>query len=512
MAACLNSIGIICNGQGDSKEALIYYQRSLKLRQELGNLMDISGSLNNIGIVYFDLKDDNKALQYYLRSLKIKEKIGDELNTATCINNIGEVYARQRKYEKAIEYFTRSLDLNNKYSRNSELAMVLNNLGALFIKKGQIEKGKELLTQGLKLGQEFGYIERIKNAAHGLYKAHKKQENRKYALEMYELYVQMRDSIKNEKTHAYPLRQSMQHEYEMQKAIDDAEHDKQIMIEQEQKRQQEIISYSIGGGLALVVLFLAFVYNRLRLSNKQKKIIEQQKDEVEQQKSTIELAYRKTERQKEVIEESHKEIRDSINYAKRIQSAILPPAKLVKKHLKESFIYYKPKDVVAGDFYWMEPSSQGILFAAADCTGHGVPGAMVSVVCNNALNRSVREYGFTDPGKILDKTRELVIDEFNNSEEEVKDGMDIALCLLSNHKLSFSGANNPLWIIRNREVLEYKANKQPIGTFDNLLPFTTHTIDIEKGIPYMYFLMAILINLEVRKERSLKLWLLDPFC
>ena len=204
------------------------------------------------------------------------------------------------------------------------------------------------------------------------------------------------------------------------------------------------------------------------------------------------------ESQKYLIEEKNKEITDSIKYAKRIQSAILPPTKLVKEYLPQSFILYKPKDIVAGDFYWMEtinsdelrvmggenPShkthhSPLILFAAADCTGHGVPGAMVSVVCNNGLNRSVREHGLTDPAEILNKTREIVIQEFEKSDEEVKDGMDIAVCSLSGNQLQYAGANNPLWIIRNRELLETKADKQPIGKYADLNPFTTHTFELQ---------------------------------
>jgi serine phosphatase RsbU (regulator of sigma subunit) len=184
---------------------------------------------------------------------------------------------------------------------------------------------------------------------------------------------------------------------------------------------------------------------------------------------------------KRELEQQHTEILDSITYAKRIQSAILPPPKLIKEYLPESFILYKPKDVVAGDFYWLEHKGDQVLFAAADCTGHGVPGAMVSVICNNGLNRSVREYGLTDPGQILDKTRDVVIQEFEKSEEEVKDGMDIALCSLEGNTLKYAGANNPLWIIRDGEIIETKANKQPIGKYTDPKPFTTHSIELKKG-------------------------------
>jgi len=194
--------------------------------------------------------------------------------------------------------------------------------------------------------------------------------------------------------------------------------------------------------------------------------------------------------EKEKVEEKNREILDSIIYAKRIQAAILPSSKLVKEYLTQSFILYQPKDIVAGDFYWMHVSETQpdlIIFAAADCTGHGVPGAMVSVVCNNGLNRSVREYGITDPGKILDKTREIVIDEFEKSDEEVKDGMDISLCALNlkTQQMAWAGANNPLWIIQTRDgetkLQEIKPDKQPIGKYAKQKPFTTHHIQLEKG-------------------------------
>lgn len=225
------------------------------------------------------------------------------------------------------------------------------------------------------------------------------------------------------------------------------------------------------------MLYMMYKWRTAKLKQRQLELEQEVKiatKEIRQQKHEVE-------QQKDMIEEAHQEIKDSITYAKRIQSAILPPSKLVKEYLKKSFILYKPKDVVAGDFYWLEHRDGKVLFAAADCTGHGVPGAMVSVVCNNALNRSVREHGLTDPGEILTKSREIVIQEFEKSEEDVKDGMDIALCSLEGNKLKYAGAHNPLWIIRKGEIIETKANKQPIGQFDNPEPYTTHSFDLQKG-------------------------------
>lgn len=179
------------------------------------------------------------------------------------------------------------------------------------------------------------------------------------------------------------------------------------------------------------------------------------------------------------------EIKASISYAKGIQSAILPSSRIVKEYLDDSFILYIPKDIVAGDFYWMEVPENGstgeILFAVADCTGHGVPGAMISVVCNNALNRAVREFALRDPGAILNRTREIVQEEFAKSEEVLSDGMDIALCSLKGDELRYAGAHNPLLLVRRGELIEVKANKQPIGRFVHMEPFQTHILTLQDG-------------------------------
>jgi serine phosphatase RsbU (regulator of sigma subunit)/ligand-binding sensor domain-containing protein len=230
----------------------------------------------------------------------------------------------------------------------------------------------------------------------------------------------------------------------------------------------------LGGG----IIYLIFRW-RLHLLRQRQKQLEQTVEE-----RTEEIKIQKIE-----IETQHDEIRDSITYAKRIQEAILPPTELIDKCLPENFVLYKPKDVVAGDFYWLEEVGDTVIFAAADCTGHGVPGAMVSVVCHNALNRSVREFGLTEPNRILDKTRELVIQRFEQGKQEVNDGMDIAVCALNTktNELKFAGANNGLYLIRNNELIETKGDKQPIGKFHDPTPFTSHDIQLEKDdVFYVY--------------------------
>lgn len=200
--------------------------------------------------------------------------------------------------------------------------------------------------------------------------------------------------------------------------------------------------------------------------------------------------------QKEALAIKNSEVTASITYARRIQNAILPPSSKIKELIPDSFVFYRPKDIVAGDFYWLEKIDEKILVAAADSTGHGVPGAMVSVVCNNALSRAVKEYGLKSPSAILDKTREIIVSEFEKSEEDVKDGMDISLVSLVRTKsenenersdsrfaltLDWAGANNPLLIVRKGELIEIKPDKQPVGKFSGARPFTNHTITLEAG-------------------------------
>jgi len=194
-------------------------------------------------------------------------------------------------------------------------------------------------------------------------------------------------------------------------------------------------------------------------------------------------------RAKQETDLRNQEITDSILYAQRIQEAILPDMDKMKSYLNESFILYRPKDIVAGDFYWAIKTDDIVFLAVADCTGHGVPGAMVSVVCNNALNRSVREFGLTKPSAILEKCRDLVIETFAAGNHNVNDGMDIALVALRNTSvggetktvIEFSGANNSLYIVKNKILQEIISDKQPVGIYQHQSSFTNHQFTLDKN-------------------------------
>ena len=517
VAKCYNSIAIIYHKQEEYTKALENYLKGLKIREEIGDRIGVAQSYNNLGALYSDQDDFSTALDYHSKSLTIKEELGDKNGMANSYNNSGLIYQGEGEYDKALSYFMKSLTIYEELGNKNGVATSLNNIAETYEKQDDHLQAKNYSLRALTLAQEIGAISQIKYASKNLFKVYKSLGNYKESLSMYELYINMRDSIKSEENQKEIIRQELKYTYQKQAdsiAIEQRKKEELALAEQKRKddlaakenEKKNLIIAAVVAGLALVLIFTFFVINRLRITRKQKGIIEEQKAEVEQQKSAVEIAHKETERQKLLIEEAHTEITDSINYAKRLQDAILPSLEEVNKHLSSNFILFKPKDVVSGDFYWFENLNGTSYIAAADCTGHGVPGAMVSVVCSNALNRSVKEFGITEPAKILDKTRALVIETFAKSGSEVKDGMDIALCSIKDNKVTYAGANNPLWIVRKTELLtegqkqerstliqdgialiEYKADKQPIGLYAGMQAFSQKEIDLYKGDSLYFF-------------------------
>ncbi len=498
-AGCLGNIGIIYKNQEDYDRAIEYYDKCLKIQEDLDDKRGIAGTLVNLGMAYSMKKDLEKALDYYLEALALYEQVENNRGMAAALNNIGIIYFDKGDLENALDFHLRCLKIQEELESKKGISAAYNNIALVHQKKGNHQEAIKLAQKSMDLAVESSSPIEIKDAANTLFNSHKNTGNYKMALEMFELFVSTRDTLVSEENEKEILRQEFGYKYEKQTLQDSLDNAKQNEIKNAEIAQQNaeiktkrIQQYFLFGGLALVLVFAFFIYNRFKLTQKQKHIIEEKEKETQQQKH--------------IIEEKHKEITDSINYAKRIQEAILPSRSSLLENLKTGFVLYKPKDIVAGDFYWLEKvvshfdklneRSTTIYFAAADCTGHGVPGALVSVVCSNALSKALLEEGITETGKILDRTRELVIEKFSKSEENVKDGMDISLCRLDieNMNLQWSGANNPLWIVRKGagdegqgasvekySLIEFKPDKQPIGNYADPKPFATHSVSLEKG-------------------------------
>lgn len=317
---------------------------------------------------------------------------------------------------------------------------------------------KNALQQAIKIN--------AKNEENNLYlkinKVYEAQNNKDSSYKYLKKYVDLKNNIEYDEQTKFLLRQESKYEIEKNISEQNAKMEQEKQLANEKNKRKNYIIF----GIVLITIILIYV---VFISIKRVKIIASKNEII----NVI---------NQELIVQK-KEITDSINYARRIQEAILPSVNFFKECRLNNFVLYKPKDIVAGDFYWLEQKNDYVFLAVADCTGHGVPGAMVSVVCCNALNRAVLEFDITEPGKILDKTRELVLDTFSKSDNDVKDGMDISLIAInkSTNKIAWAGANSPLWYVTQNGFFELKADKQPIGKIENVMPFNTHQIFLKEG-------------------------------
>ena len=418
--------------------------------------------------------DMNRCHELMDSAIVIANSINDTSLSESFMVDKAIRYYNESEYDKAISIYESLLSRET----TSHLRMIcLHSLIFIYVDQGNLSMADDLSKVFLNLAREGVSIDHKIQATYDRIGVLEQIGDYKEALELYYEMDEMEDSLyTNELANALSDMHARfdiaQKESELQKAKSE--------IELNTIQQRSLFGAIAALGILMIIGYFLFkqrLQNRALAAEKEKK----EKELFEIRNTELKNAF-------DEIEYKNQEITASIKYAKRIQKAILPSNKILKHALPESFVFYKPKDIVAGDFYWVEMVEDWVFFAAADCTGHGVPGAMVSVICNNGLNRSVREFGLREPGQILNKTRELVIKEFEKSDEEVKDGMDVSLYAL-NRKTNFikwSGANNPFCVGKSNGVsedrlVEIRADKQPIGAFGAGKPFTQHEMQLEKG-------------------------------
>ncbi|MFI5205087.1 MAG: tetratricopeptide repeat protein, partial [Flavobacteriales bacterium] len=500
-----HNMGNVYLYSSDYKKALSHFEKGLAIRLLNPKHDNLSASYTNLGIAQRRLANRKEALRYFRLSLQQDAANNDTKGVADNLLNIGSVLQDLMELDSARMYYTRSLGMFEKL--NDQYGILNSYLGLGYSAKlgGRFSIAVENCTKALNMAKELGDKYNQQFCYQCLYETYHNQKNWENAYFNFRLWNEIQDSLFGAQKSRELTSLEMQFDYQKKTMADSLQRAEEKKLAEVRLKQEKTQRFALYGGILLLLVFGGFMYNRFRVTRKQKRLIEVQKNEVEKQKEESEY-------QKSIVEEKQKEILDSIVYAKRLQNAILAPPEEIKKHFPESFLLYKPKDIVAGDFYFFEYRNNMVFIAAADCTGHGVPGAMVSVICSNALARCVKEFCLTDPGKILDKTRELVIETFEKSGGEVKDGMDISLCSLkfrnsdlglqnsaekiseirnpqSEMSLQWAGANNPLWILRkNAEALEeIRPNKQPIGVFAGASPFTTHQITVNSGDSFYIF-------------------------
>ncbi|UKN01130.1 tetratricopeptide repeat protein [Paracrocinitomix mangrovi] len=503
--ACVinNAIGVQMKSIGEDSKAIQYMDESEihYVQIDNPNAFLIERQLSNDknrGVVYRNNESFDTAEFYLNRSLQKSIEIQDSAWMARNYNSIAILYQQQNLILQAIEIYEKSLVIKRNLNYVDGTVTTLSNLGSLYLKMGNYKKAKDCYEEADLLSEKFKIPARQVQVLDGISELYYKTGNYKESYEKLRKYIDIRDSLDEIYNKEQSKELEAKYNNEMLKIEEEKLEAELLAADLREKNKAEQIERQqnfliLGTSLGLVLFAMVIIAIRSNIKRKAaNQELQLKNEEISSKSDKIEI-------QKQQIEEKNQEIFDSINYAKRIQEAIMPNTEFVKTHLPESFIYYQPKDILAGDFYWMDIIEDTVIWAAADCTGHGIPGAMVSVVCHNALNRSVHEFGHKEPGKILDCTRDLVIETFKKSGMKVKDGMDIALCCFdkSTSKLKFAGANNPLWLVRKIKegevdekdfvdtengilLKEFKGDKQPIGLHYEYSSFNTVEIDILK--------------------------------
>lgn len=452
-------------------EAMKQFEKAYEYFSKANDQYGKANTLANMGMVHFEIGNIDSAFFYLRQSLALYSKVNSSEGKSWVHNILGNVFKKEKLTDSAELHYSSAYEeavASNNYMNKISSCI---NMARLFTDAMMESKALPFWKKAYDLSVTHRVPSFMMTAGLHLARYNESKNNFKEALEYYKSYLSVKDSIDNSENMKAIGEMESKYQFDKEQSLQKNKFEKDLKtqeaIAESQKQKQKLIILFVSIGLLIVIVFSIFLYKRVLITRKQNRVIE---------------------KQKAIVELKNKEILDSINYAKRIQAAVLPSEKMVKSFLPESFIFYKPKDIVAGDFYWLEVKNDKVLVAAADCTGHGVPGAMVSVICNNGLNRSVREHNITDPGKILNKTREIVVQEFEKSDEKVNDGMDIALISMpvkienGKNKLEFAGANNPVWIIRkDSSFLELKGDKQHVGKYEIPVPYQTHSCEIEKG-------------------------------
>jgi serine phosphatase RsbU (regulator of sigma subunit) len=421
--AC-SQLGLIYSRLCNFQKALEYFNKGLKIREDLNDENAVASSLNRIGMVLRQTKKYDESLRYYFRSLEIRRKNKQGSAIPWTLLGIANTYEDMKKYQESLDYYEQgTTDGDNRC-----ILQCLMGAGRVNSKLGDSKKAEERLKESLRMAQELKSLLLVADAYSSLaahYELYKKHEK---AIKSYKLYLKTKDSF---------------HSYEVQSKLSNIE-----------------VTHAI--------------------------------EKSEQEKEIYRLRHVELKEAYDIIEEKNKDITSSINYACRIQNAILPNPVDIKGLNLNLFILYRPKDIISGDFYWFTESNGKLVIVAGDCTGHGVPGALMSMLGISFLEEIVNKREISDTGLILDALSKEVKRALHQKGErnEAKDGMDISICILDkkNNSVQYSGANNNLYMVSNNQLIEYKADRMPIGyNEDDVHSFSSHTINTHPGdILYMF--------------------------
>lgn len=516
LSSLYNSIGVIYFESGDYEEAIKYYDMSVKSAENAGNVKELAMSLNNIGNVKYEDHDYNSALSYYGQSVNKKTSIDYKAGIAVSLHNIGNVYRKTGDFAKALEY----------YQQSEKFAIASGNTDVIYENYGALA---DLYSRTKDCASAVKYYKLYSETRHLIMRKQGKDqinESSAYYANMLETGNELellRDEIRRQRLLAFYESARKQKEIEYLNLLNQLSNQK-LKTNETQIKTQRLMIAIIAAGLFLVLLFLLLLFRQFRQKKRANRLLAEQNEEINAQKQEIESQRDLLFEQKEKIEHIHLELTDSIRYAQRIQDAVLSSVKALTDTYPDTFIIYRPLEMVSGDFYWSVRTDNLLVFCVADCTGHGVPGAFMSMLGISFLNEIVLTEKITQPDQILNFLRDSTIRALGQKETadrygltRIRDGMDIALCTinLDTLEMQFAGANNPIYIVNspqssvsspqstadcrlptadcelptadyglptvNCRLTELKGDKMPIGYYERMEPFTQKIHQLQRG-------------------------------
>jgi len=490
-----------------TKKSIKYGKSAYKLAKKSKNKNLEANALNMIGTAYFNQANYRFAVYYYEKEAELRKSLNQKIPRAKTLYNIASAYEAYRRYKKAIDVFNETLKEAKKIRYSALIYKSYEAIIRINIKRKNFEDAFTYLQEynGFQGKGKYAYKKKLAILETKYEDVIEEKKDKEYQLNI----VDSTLSVVEKEKEGLVIETA-----EKSEQIDILNFDKKIkeekikiQNEEAKRRQKQILALVIFLAVILIFSILLFkllkdkrkAYKQLAQKNaeinekkeeimvqaelllERNKLIIEKKEEIETQKNEILI-------QRDVALKQKKEIIDSINYAKRIQNAIFPSTDYINKILHEYFILFKPRDIVSGDFYWVKQIRNFVIVAVADCTGHGVPGAFMSMLGTSYLNELVTSRRLDNAGEILNSLRNKVKTSLGQIGKgfEVSDGMDMALYIINTEKkeLQFSGAFNPLYILRKdneNELIEIKADNQPISAYIKETDFTNHKFKLQKN-------------------------------
>ncbi len=437
-----------------------FYNKSIQIFRTTDDSKSLAIALLNLGDTYFSMGKYEDAFRYSEEAGPIFKRLNHLTGWAYYLGNVGMIYAKQGKDSLAKSQIYEAIAILEELEDYYPISVYLTIMSDIYLKQGDFDAALSYTNRSLDLATAYGLKEQIGDAYLQLSELYEQADNSKVAIEYYKNHILYRDSLKNI--------ESVEQMADMRTDFEVAQKQIEVDLLTHKRDNQRGINILAGFTSLLFILFAIGLYRRNRFIKKTNVKIETQRDE----------------------------IIESINYAKRIQSAMLPTESSFSELLNEHFILYEPRDIVSGDFYWIKQVKQCIILVAADCTGHGVPGAFMSMLGMSNLNELVQRREITQANQVLYELRKQIKYSLrqHGKRDESKDGIDMALCVLDleNMKMQYAGANSPLYLVKSvngkPELKEVKADRMPLGYYPGKdIPFVNHEIQLEKGDAFYLF-------------------------